>query len=187
MARNTSQKLSPAASTARRTSRGSSARAGSGSMRTPSSTPARVRLQQPGPLLGMGQPVDGRRAHQARRLPASGAVGDVGLAIRVNQLLGEAGRGRPRLWVEIDHARLQLNRFAGDHLAETPQRGAGQFAGALLLQHLGAAGDEPHALGRREIGIGQPLHQSEGARRGALGVLRHLGGRRAHSVTVQRR
>ena len=136
-----------------------------------------VRLQHPVRLLGQRQPPGyGVRSRQAGRQAASRAVGDVVLVVGIHQLVHEAGHRVRAAGVQVDHARLQVRRLQGHHLAHTPQDRAGQLPEPFPLEHLRPSGDEPHAVGRRRIRIGHALDQGQRARSGLPHVLRHLGG-----------
>ena len=156
--------------------------------------PARVGLQQPAGVVGRREPVGAVPVpDQAGGLAASEAVRNVGLRIGVHQLVDEVGERcvlsrlsrPPRL--QVDHPRLEVDRLPGHDLADAPQGRAGELPAALLLHHLTAAGDEPHALRGHCVGVGDALHEGERAPRRALRVRRHLLGRRPRAVTVQGR
>ena len=134
-----------------------------------------IGLQHPAGLLRQRQPVrDRRSAHQPGALAAAEAVGDVGLGVGIEKLVHEFGRARRIGGVEIEHPRLELGRLPRRHLAQAPERGAGQLAAALALQHLGAARHEPEPLRRGEIALCQRLGQRQRARRRVARICRHL-------------
>ena len=142
-----------------------------------------IGFQQPVASLRKGQPLRaGAGSDQASRAPESGAPGDVGFLVRVEQFLGEHGGRVRRCGIQIDHPRLQVRRFPRSHLAHAPQQRAGQFTVALTLQHLRAAGHEPDALFRRRVGIDQTLQQRQRTGRGPPGVRRHFAGGGPRSV-----
>ena len=130
-----------------------------------------------------GRVVRRRKTHHALAGPdqpggltAAEPVGDVVLRIRIQQFVDEISQRRPVTWVEVDHPRLQMRSLPHHHLAQTPERGARQFAAGLLLQHLRPTGYEPHAVGRRRADIADALRQRQGARRRAPCVAGHFQG-----------
>ena len=136
-----------------------------------------IGFQQPVASLRKGQPLRaGAGSDQASRAPESGAPGDVGFLVRVEQFLGEHGGRVRRRGIQIDHPRLQVRRFPRSHLAHPPQQRAGEFAVALTLQHLRAAGHEPDALFRSRVGIDHTLQKRQCTGRGPPGVRRHFAG-----------
>ena len=146
----------------------------------------RVRSQHPVRLLRQGQALrPGAGPNQAGHLAASRSIGDVVLGIGIEEFLDQIGCGRRLAWVQIDHPRLEMSRFTGRGLAETPQRCAGKFPAALPLQHLCASRDQPDAMGGDRIGVGDALHQRQRTRSGSFHVLRHFLGSGLCPVTVQ--
>ena len=183
---NTSRKLSPKASIAARTSPGLQRLLLLRHHLNGVERAAGIGLQHPAGLLRQGQPVrDGSRAHQPGALAAAEAVGDVGLGVGIEKLVREVGRARRSGGVEVEHARLQLRRLPRRHLAQAPERGAGQLAAALALQHLCAARHEPEPLRRSEVALGKRLGQRQRARRGVARIRRHLLRGRLRAVAVQ--
>ena len=100
----------------------------------------------------------------------------MGFLVRVEQFLGEHGRRVCRCGIQIDHSRLQVRHFPRSHLAHPPQQRAGQFAVALTLQHLRAAGHEPDTLFRSRVGIDHTLQQRQRTGRGLPDIRRHFAG-----------
>ena len=142
--------------------------------------------QHPLGLVGQLEPLGrGAGPHEARRQTPAAAVGDVVLLVGVQQLIDEAGQGRGFRGVQIEHPRLQMGRLEGHDLAQAPERRAGDLPAPLPLHHLRPARQEPDALGRGQVGVGDGLHQRQRARRRPRHVLGDLRRRRVLAVAVE--
>ena len=126
------------------------------------------------------------RAHEPRHPASPVSIGDVRLGIGPEQLLDQLVDGRRRPRIEVDQPRLPMGCLAGHDLAEAPQRGADQFAGAFTLEYLGTPGQEPDSPPGQRVGIGETLRQRQCGSADAPGVLGHLLRGRVDAVTVQR-
>ena len=149
---------------------------------------ARVGFQEPASFVGQCQPLAcGARPNQAGRLPDSQAIGDVRFGVGIHEFVDQAGQRQRVRGVQVEHPGVQVRRFASQHLAEAPQRGAGEFTLVLAFQHLRAAGDEPDALPRGNVGVRRALHESQRAAASQPDVLAQFTGCRVFAVSVQRR
>ena len=124
---------------------------------------------------------------QPRHHPAFPPVDDVILVVGVQEFVDEIGGRRHLRGVQIQHPGLQMGRFAGYPLAESPQGGACHFAAEFPFQHLRPARNEPDPSGRDRIGFDQSLHEREGAGAGTFHVLRHFSGGGLRTVAIQPR
>ena len=148
---------------------------------------ARVGFQKPASLVGQCQPFGcGAGANQAGCLPDSQAKGNVGFGVGIHEFVDEVGQRYGVRGIEVEHPRVQMRRFPSRHLAQTPQRGAGQFTLMLAFQHLPAAGDEPDALPRGNVGVRRALHESQRAAACSLRSLAQFAGCRVGAAPVQR-
>ena len=58
---------------------------------------------------------------QSGRLAQSHAVGDLGLRVGIEQLIGQIRQRHRTVGIQIDHPRVEVRRFAGHHLPESPE------------------------------------------------------------------
>ena len=149
--RNTSQKLSPVASTETRTSFRSSVRGGSGLTSGLSNTPLRLGASTHDDSSGKDRRLSGSGTDQPCRSSASRAVGDMVFRVGIQQVVHEVRQLYSRARIQIDHSRLEVGRFKSHDLAHAPQNCAGKLARAFAFQYLRPARDEPHAVLWRHI------------------------------------
>ena len=140
--------------------------------------------------LVIGHETPGRSFRKVQSLPrcaasdeASGQavaipVSDLGLLIRMHQLIDQAGDLRRIGGVKVQHSRAKVSCLSRHHPSEAPQGCPGQLSCALAhvvaLKGLRPKRDEPQAPVWSNIRIQQGLHQGQSATPGTLCVLLHL-------------